>query len=112
VEGAREVAWPAAKSDAERTALAMGALAAGDAPTAEDAAAPALARDGAPAELLLAYARAVEEAEDLDTVHRDERARAAYEKALEQWPGAWEAIAAHAVLAGDRRGETEQRIWT
>ena len=72
-----------------------------------DAAAP-----DAPPELLLTYARAVEEADDLDEVHRAERARGAYERVLEAWPSAWEAIVAHAVLAGVRRGQTEARIWT
>ncbi len=112
VSSAREVSWPAAKTDAERTALAVGALAAGDRPAAEEAAAAGASRTDAPPELLLAYARAIEGAGDLDAVHRAERARAAYERVLEAWPDAWEAIAAHAVLAGVRRGQTEQRIWT
>ncbi len=81
-------------------------------PTAEEASANAASRSDAPPELLLAYARAVEEAGDLDTVHRAERARGAYERVLEAWPDAWEALAAHAVLAGVRRGQSEQRIWT
>jgi hypothetical protein len=107
-----EVAWPAAKTDAERTTLAVAALAAGERPTAEDVTSGEVARADAPPELLLAYARAVEEAGDLDAVHRAERARGAYERVLEAWPGAWEPIMAHAVLAGVRRGQSEQRIWT
>jgi hypothetical protein len=109
---ARALDWPTARTDAERTTLAAAALAAGDRPAAEDATAQAAARPDAPAELLLVYARAVEQAVDLDDVHRAERARGAYERVLDAWPGAWEALAAHAVLAGVRRGETEQRIWT
>ena len=112
VTSARQITWPGARSDVERTALAVAALAAGEKSTAEDATAGATSRDDAPPELLLAYARAVEEAADLDVVHRAERARGAYERVLEAWPGAWEAIAAHAILAGVRRGQSEQRIWT
>ncbi len=110
---ARPVEWPDATSDAERTTLAVAALAMGErTPTAEHAATTATSRDDAAPELLLAYARAVEDAGDLDDVHRAERARGAYERVLEAWPSAWEAIAAHAVLAGVRRGQTERRIWT
>jgi hypothetical protein len=112
VTTSREIRWPAAKSDAERTTLALGALGAGERPTAEETTASRAAAPDAPPELLLAYARAVGEADDLDEVHRSERARGAYERVLDAWPGAWEAIAAHAVLAGVRRGQTEARIWT
>ncbi|HEY2509750.1 MAG TPA: hypothetical protein VGI39_02805, partial [Polyangiaceae bacterium] len=106
------VAWPAAKTDAERTTVALAALASGDTTTAEEVTGTDAARTDAPPELLLGYARAVEQASDLDSVHRAERARGAYERILDAWPGAWEAVAAHAVLAGVRRGQTEQRIWT
>ncbi len=112
VTSSRALAWPAAKSDAERATLALGALGAGERPAAEEATAERVAHPDASPELLLAYARAVEQADDLDEVHRSERARGAYERVLEAWPGAWEAIAAHAVLAGVRRGQTEARIWT
>jgi hypothetical protein len=112
VDASSEVAWPEAKSDVERAALAFAALAMGDRVTAERVTWPAISRDDAPPAVLLAYARAVEDAGDLDAVHRSERARGAYERVLEAWPGAWEAIAAHAHLAGVRRGQTEQRIWT
>ncbi|MGO8992288.1 MAG: DUF3857 domain-containing protein [Polyangiaceae bacterium] len=112
IASAHEVTWPEAKTDAERTTLAVAALAAGERPTAEDVSSTQASRSDAPPELLLAYARAVEGAGDLDAVHRSERARGAYERVLETWPEAWEAIAAHAVLAGVRRGQTEQRIWT
>ena len=112
ISSAHEVAWPAASTDAEKTTIAIAALATGDRSTAENVTSSDASRPGAPPELLLAYARAVEEAGDLDAVHRAERARGAYERVLEAWPGAWEAIAAHAVLAGVRRGQSEQRIWT
>jgi hypothetical protein len=112
VTSSREVPWPAARSAEERTTLAVGALALGDRTTAEEITATDAAGENAPPELLLAYARAVEAAGDLDAVHRAERARGAYEKVLEAWPSAWEPIAAHAVLAGVRRGQTERRIWT
>jgi hypothetical protein len=112
VASSRELAWPAAKTDAERVTLALGALAAGDTKAAENATSANAARPEASPELLLAYARAVDEADDLDEVHRTERARGAYERVLDAWPGAWEAIAAHAVLAGVRRGQTEAHIWT
>jgi len=111
VTASREIAWPAAKTDAEKATLALGALGSGERPTAEEATAERASHPDASPELLLAYARAVEQADDLDDVHRSERARGAYERVLEAWPGAWEAIAAHAVLAGVRRGQTEARIW-
>lgn len=111
VATSREITWPAATTDAERTTLALGALGAGERPKAEETTAARAAAPDAPPELLLTYARAVEGAYDLDEVHRTERARGAYERVLEAWPSAWEAIVAHAVLAGVRRGQTEARIW-
>ena len=104
------IGYPAAKGDTERAALAIGALAAGDGRIAEQVTAFDSARADASPELLLAYARAVETARDLDPVHRAERARGAYERVIDAWPTAWEAIVAHAVLAGVRRGQSEQHI--
>jgi hypothetical protein len=106
------VETPAPRTDAERLTAAAAALAVGAAPIAErlverEGSAP----NSAPA-LALVYARAVEGARDLSAVHRGERARAAYERVLDVWPTAWEAIVAHAVLAGVRRGQTEARIET
>lgn len=119
--GVRVVAWPTAVTYEEKTALALAALAAGDDRTAENvvspdataalaAGAPAKGPNAAPPELLLAYARALDSAHDLSEVHRAERARGAYERVLEAWPGSWEAILAHAVLAGVRRGRGEARM--
>jgi hypothetical protein len=99
---------PAAKTDSERLALTLGALAVGDGRTAERLLEGLPA--SAPPALHLAYARAVENAEDLSPVERSERARSAYERVLEAWPSAWEAILAHAMLAGARRGEGDARI--
>jgi hypothetical protein len=108
--GSEAIAYPAPTGDVQRAALAAGALAAGDGRIAEQITAADAAREGAAPELLLAYARAVETARDLDPVHRAERARGAYERVLDAWPAAWEAIVAHAVLAGVRRGQGEARI--
>jgi hypothetical protein len=101
---------PPPKTDDERLTLALGALAVGDGRTAERSLFGITSRDGAPPELLLTYARAVETAKDLGNVHKAERMRSAYEKVLEAWPASWEAIVAHAVLAGVRRGHGEARI--
>jgi hypothetical protein len=99
---------PAPKTDAERVVAAAGALAEGDGRTAERL------LEGiektAPPDVTLLYARAVETARDLSSVERSERARSAYERVLEAWPTAWEAILAHATLAGVRRGEGDARI--
>jgi len=111
-------AYPPAKTADEKVSLALGALGARDGRTAErvlsaDArAATAKASHSVPPELLLVYARAVDTALDLPPVYRAERARAAYERVLETWPGAWEAAISHAVLAGVRRGQGEARIET
>jgi hypothetical protein len=105
---ATPVSTPAPKTDAERLAAATAAMAEGDGRTAERL----LERLPTPASpgLELAYARAIETAEDLSAVERSERARAAYERVLEAWPSAWEAVLAHAMLAGARRGEGDARI--
>jgi hypothetical protein len=110
VVSAEALLSPSPKTDAERVTVAAGSLASGDGRTAERL----LERLGAtaPPDMRLLYARAVETANDLSSVNRSERARAAYEKVLDAWPGAWEAILAHAVLAGVRRGEGDARIET
>jgi tetratricopeptide (TPR) repeat protein len=110
VESAEAAVLPAPKTDAERALAAASALAEGDGRTAEHLLEGAA--KSAPPDLTLLYARAVETAEDLSRVERSERARSAYERVLEAWPTAWEAIVAHAVLAGVRRGEGDARIET
>lgn len=97
-------------SPEEILAVALGAMAARDPHAAESVIYPQLARTDTPPELLLAYGRAVRGAADLPMVQATERARSAYDRALEAWPNAWEAIAEHAVLAGVRRGRGEARI--
>jgi len=62
------------------------------------------------AALALAYARAVRLATDLEAVHISERARVAYERALEKAPTSWEAALELASLAGQRRAEGEAKI--
>jgi len=99
---------PPPKTDAERLAVAAGALAEGDGRTAERLLEET--EKSAPPALTLLYARAVETARDLSSVERSERARAAYERVLRAWPHAWEAALAHAMLAGVRRGEGDARI--
>ena len=101
---------PSPKTEDERLLFVASALAGGDGRTAERALSNIAARPDAPPDQLLLYARAVETAQDLSQVHRAERARAAYERVLDAWPTAWEAIVAHAVLASVRRGQSEARI--
>jgi hypothetical protein len=101
---------PDVRTDAERVAMALGALAINDDPLAEKLLAPAAARADAPPELLLVYARAIRAARDLPSVKSQERARSAYDRVLEAWPASWEAIVEHAVLAGARRGRAEAAI--
>jgi hypothetical protein len=96
----------------ERVAVALGALAGRDAPRAENLLATAATRPDATPELLLVYARAVRSARDLPNVKSQERSRSAYDRVLEAWPNAWEAIVEHAVLAGARRGRAEAAIET
>jgi hypothetical protein len=98
---------PSPDSDDETLLESAAALASGDARQSERALWPTLSRNGARPELLLSYGRAVETARDLSQATRAERARAAYERVLEVWPGSWEATIAHAVLAGVRRGRDE-----
>jgi len=97
--------------DADETLLlAASALASGDPTGAERCLWADATQADAHAELALAYGRAVESARDLSPATRAERARAAYERVLEVWPGSWEAAVAHAVLAGVRRGHDEAGI--
>jgi tetratricopeptide (TPR) repeat protein len=104
-----DVILPAApRTDPERALAAAGALAEGNGRGAERLL-ESTAKT-APPDVTLLYARAVETTRDLSRVERSERARSAYERVLEAWPTAWEAIAAHAVLAGVRRGEGDARI--
>ncbi len=101
---------PHPRTDPERVAVALGALAANDGRLAENLLSPQVARTDAPPELLLTYARAVRNARDLPAVKAQERARAAYDRVLEAWPASWEAAVEHAVLAGARRGRAEANI--
>lgn len=103
---------PTPKTDAQRTTLALAALATGDARTAERLLENVAKEPKPMPEAMLAYARAVESAADISNVHRAERARAAYERVLDAWPGSWEAVLAHGVLAGVRRGESDARLET
>jgi hypothetical protein len=103
-------ASPAPKTNEERLATALGALAARESRTAENLLHPEVDRTGTPPELLLAYARAVRLARDLPAVKGAERARAAYDRVLEAWPSSWEAAVEHAVLAGVRVGHAEANI--
>lgn len=98
------------KTDAQRLAVALGALAAREARTAENLLHSDASREDAPPSLLLTYGRAVRLARDLPSVKSSERARAAYDRVLEAWPHSWEAIVEHAVLAGVRRGHAEANI--
>lgn len=85
-------------------------LAAGDAHEAEQRLWPLARRADTPPALALVYGRAVDVARDLSMASKAERARSAYEQVLHGWPTSWEALVAHAVLAGIRRGKTEAGI--
>lgn len=80
-------------------------LAAGDPRDAERTLWSPATRPDARPDIALVYARAVESAQDLSAVTRSERARSAYERAVEAWPASWEAAIGHALLAGIRRGQ-------
>lgn len=112
VTGQAEIAFPEPKTDEERLAFSLGALAVSEARRAESWLHVAAARESAPPALLLAYGRAVMLARDLPNVKASERARAAYERVLETWPASWEAVAEHADLAGARRGRAEANLET
>jgi hypothetical protein len=99
--------------DAEGLLLAAAAaMASGAAPEAERILWGVATKGAAAPDVALVYARAVESAKDLSAATRAERARSAYERVLEAWPGSWEAMIAHAVLAGVRRGRQEGGIET
>jgi hypothetical protein len=101
---------PTPTSDDELLLFAASALAAEDPRDAERVLWPATTRASLRGDLALLYGRAIETARDLSPAVRAERARSAYERALEAWPTSWEAIIAHAVLAGVRRGHDEAGI--
>jgi len=98
------------KNDAERILAAAALLAGGDVHATEHLLAERAKDEAAPPELLLLYARAVEQAPDLDLIHRAERARSIDDKILEKAPDAWEAVLAHAKLAAVRKGASEAKI--
>jgi len=102
--------YPDARSPAEKLTVGLAALAMQDSRSAEYLLARDATRADAPPDLALAYGRAVQDARDLSLVHRTERARSAYERVLATWPDAWEAIVAHAWLAGARRGPGDARF--
>jgi len=106
------VGAPTPHGQEETLLSAASALACGAAPEAERMLWGTAAGSGAPAALALAYARSVESTKDLSPAIRAERARSAYERVLEAWPGSWEATIAHAVLAGVRRGRDEAGLET
>lgn len=101
------VSIPPRGGDDDALLAAAAALAAGDAPDAERTLWGAATRPNARPDLALVYARAVESARDLSAATRGERARSAYERAVEGWPASWEAVIGHALLAGVRRGQEE-----
>ncbi len=85
-------------------------LAAGDPREAEDRLWGTATRPDSLPELALLYGRAIDAARDLSAATKAERARSVYERVLEVWPSSWEAVIAHAVLAGVRRGKDEAGI--
>ena len=109
---ADQLVTPAPKDDTQRVAIALAALACGDASTAERTLQEAAKAPNASPAVLLTYARAVSSAHDLSAVHRADRARGAYERVLEAWPSSWEAVLAHGVLAGVKRGQSDARLET
>ena len=112
VSAARPHPLPQPRTDDERLLASAAALASGDPREAERMLWPGGARADAPPALALVYGRAVLTARDLSSAIRTERARSAYERVLDAWPGSWEATIEHAVLAGDRRGRDESAIET
>lgn len=106
----QQLVMPETKTDAEKLAVALGALAGGDTLGAESLLAGAVAQPTTSPELLLTYARAVRGARDLPSVKAQERARSAYDRVLETFPQSWEAAIEHAVLAGARRGRAEANL--
>ena len=104
------LAIPAAKTEDQALLAATGAMASGSPHEAENLLWAVSGRPDLRPDLALAYGRAVEIAHDLSAATRAERARAAYERTLAVWPDSWEAMVAHAVLAGVRRGRDEAGI--
>jgi hypothetical protein len=110
VKGASTSDLPAPHGDPERILFSAAALAAGDPHAAERMLADRARDASAPPELLLLYARALDDVRDLDTVHRAERERAVADKVLEKAKGAWEANIAHSELAAVRKGASEAKL--
>jgi hypothetical protein len=100
----------APKTQDERLASALFALAANDPRAAENVLHPLASGDDLSPELLLAYARAVRRVPDLPAVQASERARAAYERVLKTWPTSWEAAIEHAALSGERASHEEANL--
>ncbi len=111
VEGG-PLAIPLPKTDVERVLASAAALSANDGRDAEAWLIESAKNKDATVPMLLVYARALEAAQDLSLVHRQERMRAVYERILDAAPGAWEAVLEHAVLAGSRKGPGEARLIT
>jgi hypothetical protein len=112
VSGVRPYAAPETRTDQERLLASAAALASADPREAERMLWPGAARADSPPDLALAYGRAVMTVRDLSAAIRAERARSAFERVLDVWPGSWEASIEHAVLAGDRRGRDEAALET
>ena len=110
VTDSHDVLAPSPKTDLERVLGSAGALAQNDGRSAETWLEEAAKSPTASLPLLLVYARALEATQDLSLVHRQERMRAVYERILDSSPGSWEAVTAHAVLAGSRKGPSEALI--
>jgi hypothetical protein len=104
------ISYPVPHRPLESLGVALAALAAQDFRTAEYVLEAEATRPDASPDIALAYARAVENAQDLTSVHRIERARAAYDRTLAVWPDAWEAMLGEAWLAGSRRGPGDARF--
>lgn len=107
ITGAQALSFPSHGGDDETLLSAAASLAAGDGPDAERTLWSVATHPNARPDIALLYARAVETAHDLSAATRAERARSAYEHAVETWPTSWEAIIGHALLAGVRRGQEE-----
>lgn len=101
---------PAPRTDDARVLAAAAALATGDGTSAETWLRDAALAPTASLPTLLLYGRALEAAQDLSLVHKQERMRAVYERVLDAAPASWEAVLAHAVLAGSRKGQGEARL--
>lgn len=99
---------PSPATEDETLLAAAAELADGDARSAENSLVFANRR-GRP-DLDILYGRATSDATDLPRAVRVERAFTAYERALDSWPTSWEALIAHAVLAGQRRGRDESGL--